>query len=82
MSNCSASETFIDVRRILPRMHRHPLIFAAFEGLKQSEALVLVNDHDPWPLLYQFHIRHPGAFVWHYEEEGPDVWRFRVTRAA
>ena len=82
MSVRDASETVIDVRQILPRMRRHPLIFATFGQLQPSDALVLVNDHDPWPLLYQFNVRHPGAFMWGYEEEGPDVWRIRITRAA
>jgi uncharacterized protein (DUF2249 family) len=81
MCTSSVSETVIDVRQILPRM-RHSLIFTTFAQLQPGEAFRLVNDHDPVPLLYQFNVRHPGEFGWDYEEEGPDVWRVRISRAA
>ena len=81
MCACTVSENAIDVRQILPRM-RHPLIFTTFGQLQPGEAFLLVNDHDPRPLLYQFTVRHPGEFGWDYEEEGPDVWRVRISRVA
>ncbi|MFO1253200.1 MAG: DUF2249 domain-containing protein, partial [Inhella sp.] len=40
----------IDVRRLAPAQ-RHPLIFAAFDGLAVGDAFELVNDHDPVPLF-------------------------------
>lgn len=69
----------LDVRTIPPR-ERHPRIFALFDGLKPGEAFVLVNDHDPKPLFYQFQAERPGAFTWEYLEEGPEVWRVRIGR--
>jgi len=43
---------------------------------------VLVNDHDPKPLRYQFQAEHPGEFTWDYLESGPEAWRVRIARAA
>lgn len=71
----------VDVRTIVPR-ERHPLIFATFRGLAADEAMELVNDHDPRPLYYQFQAEMPGKFTWDYLENGPDVWRVRITRTA
>lgn len=75
----SATETVIDVRQITPRM-RHPLIFDTFARLETGEGFLLVNDHDPKPLYYQFSAEHPGAFDWSYQEQGPDVWQVRISR--
>lgn len=43
---------------------------------------MLVNDHDPKPLYYQFAAEHTGAFSWEYLEEGPRTWRVRIGRTA
>ncbi len=69
----------VDVRRLVPR-ERHPLIFAAFEALKPGEDFMLVNDHDPKPLYYQFQAERPGEFTWDYLERGPEVWRVRIGK--
>jgi uncharacterized protein (DUF2249 family) len=75
------SETIVDVRSIIPR-ERHPLIFNTFSSLEPGQGFVLVNDHDPKPLYYQFQAEHEGTFRWDYLEEGPDVWRVRIGRTA
>lgn len=72
-------ETMIDVRPIAPAQ-RHPLIFGTFEQLTAGETFVLVNDHDPKPLFYQFMFERSGQFTWDYLEQGPDVWRVRIGR--
>jgi uncharacterized protein (DUF2249 family) len=68
----------IDVREIRPA-ERHPMIFEAFEALSSGEAFVLVNDHDPRPLFYQFKFEREGQFSWDYLEEGPD-WKVRIGK--
>ena len=73
------TEQTLDVRTVPPR-GRHELIFHTFEALKPSEAFVLVNDHDPKPLHYQFQAEYTGQFSWDYLEQGPEVWRVRVGR--
>jgi uncharacterized protein (DUF2249 family)/hemerythrin-like domain-containing protein len=76
-SPAGAEEQALDVRTVPPR-GRHELIFHTFEALKPSEAFVLVNDHDPKPLYYQFQAENAGRFSWDYLEQGPEVWRVRI----
>lgn len=70
----------LDIRAI-PPVQRHPLIFQRFEGLAPGESFVLVNDHDPKPLYYQFQAELTNQFTWEYLEQGPAVWRVRLGRA-
>lgn len=74
-----AGEKELDVRNIPPR-ERHPLIFQTFEALEPGESFILVNDHDPKPLYYEFHYERQGQFSWEYLEQGPEVWRVRIGR--
>lgn len=69
----------LDVRAE-PPMRRHTLIFATYEALEPGAAFVLVNDHDPKPLYYQFAAEKAGEFSWDYVEQGPEVWRVRIGR--
>lgn len=71
----------LDVRTEIPR-RRHELIFESFGKIAPGEAYVLVNDHDPKPLRYQFEAENAGEFSWEYLEEGPEVWRVRIGRIA
>ena len=80
MSELSIRET-LDVREIEPR-NRHPMIFGSYGALKQGEAILLINDHDPKPLLYQFQAEYPGAVSWDYLEQGPDIWQVRIGKVA
>jgi uncharacterized protein (DUF2249 family) len=73
--------SLLDVRNVVPR-ERHTLIFDAFAGLATGQAFVLINDHDPRPLYYQFQAERPGEFSWEYPEQGPEVWRVRIGRDA
>jgi uncharacterized protein (DUF2249 family) len=77
----ATSDRSLAVRDSAPR-DRHTLIFQSFEGLKPGEAFVLINDHDPKPLYYQFEAEHRNQFSWSYLEEGPEVWRVRIGRRA
>ncbi len=81
MSDVAAIKTTVDVREIAPR-ERHPLIFGTFGQLSPGEALLLINDHDPKPLYYQFQAESSGQFTWDYLENGPEVWRVRIGRNA
>lgn len=75
----STPTTTIDVRTIPPR-DRHPLIFQTFDALAVGAYFILVNDHAPRPLQYQFQHERADQFTWEYLEEGPDVWRVRIGR--
>lgn len=73
-------DTLLDVRDLAPAQ-RHREIFGAYRELASGENFILVNDHDPKPLRYQFQAEHPGQFTWEYLETGPEVWRVRIGRA-
>ena len=87
MSNTTATvamatnETRLDVRPLPPR-ERHAAIFDTWHRLARHESLLLVNDHDPVPLYYQFACEHRGTFHWEYVEQGPDTWQVRITKGA
>lgn len=76
-----ADDQILDVRND-PPIRRHTMIFEAFDALAVDTAFVLVNDHDPKPLYYQFAAEHGGTFSWEYLEQGPTVWRVRIGRTA
>lgn len=69
----------LDLRQI-PPPERHPLIFQTFENLEPGRSFILINDHDPKPLYYQFQFEREGQFTWEYLERGPRDWRVRVGR--
>src|SRR5262245_65455794 len=73
------TEHVIDVRPMPPR-ERHPTIFGTWAELAFGESILLVNDHDPVPLYYQFAAEHSGTFRWEYLEEGPEVFHVRIAK--
>lgn len=81
MSNPETDREELDVRTEEPA-RRHHLIFDRYAALTPGEAFVLVNDHDPKPLYYQFAAEHAGEFSWDYLEEGPQTWRVAIGRTA
>lgn len=80
MSNATIKST-VDVRTV-PPPQRHPMIFGTFNQLVPGEAMLLVNDHDPKPLFYQFQAELGDIFTWDYIEQGPEVWQVRIGRTA
>jgi Uncharacterized conserved protein len=77
----SVTDPELDVRSE-PPARRHELIFENYTALRPNQAFVLVNDHDPKPLYYQFEAEHHGEFSWRYLEQGPQTWRVRIGRTA
>jgi uncharacterized protein (DUF2249 family)/iron-sulfur cluster repair protein YtfE (RIC family) len=75
-----AGEPDLDVRQV-SHGQRHGLIFTAYRALRPGRGFVLVNDHDPKPLRYQFEAQYAGEYTWDYQEAGPKVWRVRIGRA-
>jgi uncharacterized protein (DUF2249 family) len=76
-----AGEPVLDVRAE-PHGQRHTKIFDSYGRLEPGTGFVLVNDHDPKPLYYQFDAQFKGSFSWDYLEQGPEVWRVRIGRPA
>lgn len=69
----------LDVREIAPRL-RHETIFEWFDSLQVGEAFILINDHAPRPLYYEFFHERPNQFTWAYVQEGPYEWKVRISR--
>jgi uncharacterized protein (DUF2249 family) len=69
----------LDVR-VLPPREKHPTIFATFDALEPGASFVLLNDHDPVPLRYQFMAERPNSFTWEYLEQGPEIWRVEIGK--
>ncbi len=63
-----------------PPQLKHKVIFETFDALKPEEAMLLVNDHDPRPLRFQFESMHAGAYTWEYLEEGPEIFRVKIGK--
>jgi uncharacterized protein (DUF2249 family) len=72
-------DSSLDVRQVVPR-ERHTLVFRTFKVLKPGEGFILIADHDPRPLRRQFETQCADQFSWDYLEQGPAVWRVRISR--
>lgn len=59
---------------------KHPTIFEWFKNLAVNESFIIVNDHDPKPLFYQFKAEYPGEFEWEYLEQGPQRWEVKIKK--
>lgn len=73
------SDAVFDVRPIPCRV-KHGLIFQRWLDLPVGRHFVLLNDHDPVPLRYQFEAEFPGAVSWEYLERGPEEFRVKITK--
>ncbi len=69
----------LDVRELPPR-EKHATIFRVWSALPVGAHFVLVNDHDPVPLYYQFSAQYAGAFDWEYLERGPETFQVRISK--
>lgn len=58
--------------RGIARRFRQAAIFAALDMLRRGEALRLVGDHDPLPLLERIEQRYGDTMLVRYLERAPD----------
>lgn len=72
-------EETIFVPAIEPRL-KHPTIFNKFDELPETGVLIIENDHDPKPLYYQLIAERGPIFKWEYLENGPEIWKVRLTK--
>jgi len=75
----AVQETIINVPEIEPKL-KHPTIFQVFDSLSGGESLVIHNDHDPKPVYYQLLGERGDIFKWQYLEQGPELWKVRITK--
>jgi uncharacterized protein (DUF2249 family) len=69
----------MDVRPI-PCSVKHGLIIKNWLELAVGDHFILLNDHDPVPLYYQFSAQWPGAFTWQHLVKGPEEFRVKITK--
>jgi len=69
----------MDVRTI-PCSIKHGLIIRTWLELPVGDHFILLNDHDPVPLYYQFSAQWPNAFTWQRLLKGPGEVRVKITK--
>ena len=77
--NLIGPDRVMDVRPI-PCSIKHGLIIRTWLELPVGEHFILLNDHDPVPLYYQFSAQWPEAFTWEHLVKGPDEFRVKITK--
>lgn len=77
--SAATADVVFDVRPI-PGRTKHAQIFQRWFNLPVGQYFVLLNDHDPVPLRYQFEAEFPGSFSWEYIERGPEEFRVKITK--
>ncbi len=65
---------------LLPPPVKHQTILATFDAVPKGFSAMLINDHDPKPLLYQLEAEQPGVFSVEYQEAGPTRFAILLTR--
>lgn len=66
--------------RLYEAKDKHKKIFKMFESLAVDEAMLLLNDHDPKPLYYQFAAERADTFEWTYKTNGPDLFEILIKK--
>ena len=66
--------------RLIPCSVKHGLIIKNWLDLAVGEHFILLNDHDPVPLYYQFAAQWPNAFSWQHLAKGPEEFRVKITK--
>lgn len=77
--NLIGPDKVMDVRPI-PCSVKHGLIIRTWLQLPVGDHFILLNDHDPVPLYYQFSAQWPGAFTWQHLVKGPDEFRVKIAK--
>jgi uncharacterized protein (DUF2249 family) len=77
--NLIGPDQVMDVRPI-PCSVKHGLIIQTWLDLPVGGHFILLNDHDPVPLYYQFSAQWPGAFTWEHLVKGPAEFRVKITK--
>ena len=78
-NNLIGPDRVMDVRPI-PCSIKHGLIIRTWLELPVGSHFILLNDHDPVPLYYQFSAQWPGTFTWQHLVKGPEEVRVKITK--
>ena len=73
------ADKVMDVR-LIPCSIKHGLIIKNWLDLAVGDHFILLNDHDPVPLYYQFSAEWPGTFTWEHLKKGPTEFRVKIQK--
>lgn len=74
-----AAVIVVDLGTVDPH-ERHSMVFDTFARLAPGQALELVSDHNPEPLLEAFTAELPDGFWWQGEQGRPGMWCVRIGK--
>ena len=74
-----AAVIVVDVGTVDPR-ERHSMVFETFAALSPGQALELVSDHNPEPLLEEFVAELPDRFWWRGEKDALNLWHVLIGK--
>lgn len=77
--NLIGTDRVMDVRPI-PCSIKHGLIIRTWLELPVGGHFILLNDHDPVPLYYQFAAQWPETFSWEHLVKSPEEVRVKITK--
>ena len=85
MNTPSQTKTILDANKVMdvrpiPCSIKHGLIIKQWLELPVGDHFILLNDHDPVPLYYQFAAQWPNAFTWQHLVKGPEEFRVKITK--
>jgi len=81
MSSPALASRTVDIRTLEGCVSRKACVLETFDALEHGESVEVVNDHLPRGLLVHFQEQRPGRFEWTSIEEGPEVFRVRITKS-
>ncbi|HIW33769.1 MAG TPA: DUF2249 domain-containing protein [Candidatus Paenibacillus intestinavium] len=59
---------------------KHKMIFETFNRLNVGESMLLINDHDPKPLRFQFESMYADLYNWEYVQQGPTLFQVKISK--
>lgn len=74
-----AAVIVVDIGTVNPR-DRHSMVFDTFARLAPGQALEVVSDHNPEPLLEEFAAELPDGFWWQGEKGPLDLWHVLIGK--
>ncbi|MDR3097505.1 MAG: DUF2249 domain-containing protein [Paraburkholderia sp.] len=74
-----AAVIVVDIGTVDP-LERHSMVFEAFARLAPGQALELVSDHNPEPLLEEFVAELHDRFWWRGAKDPQNLWRVLIGK--
>jgi len=63
-----------------PHAECHQTVIEGLDEVEPGGSALIIADHDAKPVLYQYQAERGYALDWEYEQQGPAVWKIRITK--